>query len=98
MKIVINVRYGGFDVPGILVKRMTDQYGLPVYDVRHGLDNRVRTDFRLIEYIEKNGGDVSPFTRLKVVDIPDGTTDFEILEDDGVEEIICVVDGKLVHL
>lgn len=98
MKIAINVRYGGFDVPGILVKRMMDQYGLPVYDVRHGLDNRVRTDFRLIEYIEKHGGDVSPCTRLEVVDIPDEATDFRIEEYDGAETVICVIDGKLVDL
>lgn len=98
MKIAINVRYGGFDVPDEFVKEFMDKYGLDEYDARHGLDNRVRTNFRLIEYIEKHGGEVSPCTRLEVVDIPDEATDFRIEEYDGAETVICVIDGKLVDL
>jgi hypothetical protein len=30
-----------------------------------------------------------------VVEIPNEATDYEILEYDGLEEVVCVIDGKL---
>lgn len=84
MKVVINITWGGFELPLELREIITDDYWGENFDTR--------TNPTLIEYVE-GGND----RNLAVAIIPDNATDWEILEHDGKEQIICVVDGKLYH-
>ena len=95
MKVVINVCFGGFSVSKEVYERMDkewDDYGY-AFD-----DNRTNPD--LIAVIEELGSERASGScaKLKVIDIPDNATDWEISEYDGSEEILCVIDGKIRHL
>lgn len=86
MKLVINDDYGGFG----LSEYAANKLGVDRYDVK-------RYDADLIKLIEEEGADIvgDRTATLKVVEIPDTTTDYYINEYDGLETIIYVVDGKL---
>lgn len=86
MKMIINDCYGGFGVR----QEVLDELELNDFD-----EEELRTAARLIEEIE-NGKDVSDnCAELKVVEIPDESTDYYLDEYDGLESVIYVVDGKL---
>lgn len=89
MKYVINRCYGGFGISEEGMKKL-------------GLRDRwsvSRTDERLIKMVEEDSRAVSGrYSKLAVVEIPEEATDWELTEYDGYEEIIAVVDGKLVHI
>lgn len=86
MKMIINDCYGGFGVR----QEVLDELELNGFD-----EEELRTAARLIEEIE-NGKDVSDdYAELKVVEIPDESTDYYLDEYDGLESVIYVVDGKL---
>ena len=89
MKFVLNKCYGGFSVS----KWAAEQLGLEsVYEVNH--DNP-----HLIELVEKFPDKVSgKSAKLKIVEIPDNCTDYELDIYDGIESIIYVVDGKIYHV
>ena len=86
MKIVINVRFGGFGLSEKAYKYLGlkwDGYG---YAYSHN-DDEERTDIKLVECVEKLGEEASgELAKLKVVEIPDGI-DWYIHDYDGVEEI-----------
>ena len=86
MKIVINVRYGGFSLP----TEFCEKYHMDKYDDIN------RTDKRLVDFVEsyKNGVEVS-CGKLVVEEIPDTATDYMISEYDGAEEVYYVLDGKI---
>ena len=90
MKLVINNSWGPFEVPAQF-KYLENQSKDPKL-----LD--IRKDPDLIKWVEEHpeGFDVN-YGRmvLKVVDIPDESTDYVILDYDGVESVYFVVDGKL---
>ena len=93
MTFVLNKRYGGFS----LSRFAADQLGLKsVYDFDGSDLLMVDALASLIaEYgSEKCSGSCA---KLKVVNIPDNCTDYEVNEYDGVESITYVVDGKLYH-
>lgn len=86
MKIVVNREYGGFSLP----EEFCTQYNMKRYE---GID---RTDERLINFVENNGGEVKVFCGiLEITEIPDTATDWEIFEYDGLETVIYVLDGKI---
>lgn len=86
MKMIINDCYGGFGVR----QEVLDELELNGFS-----EEELRTAARLIEEIE-NGKDVSDdCAELKVVEIPDESTDYYLGEYDGLESVIYVVDGKL---
>lgn len=105
MKIVINECYGSFSIannPAIFkALNIDDEYA----DVS-------RTDPVLISLVEKemvmntnSTGYIMTHrivsgscARLKVVEIPDEATDWEIDVFEGNESIIYVVDGKIQHI
>lgn len=91
MKIVINRCFGGFGLSDACEKAL----GLgDDYDC-----DDIRTDERLIALVEKDSAFASyEYAKLVVVEIPDNATDYEINEYDGLESVIAVVDGKIVHL
>ena len=90
MEIVLNSCFGGFSLSEIACKKL-------------GLINPYapigRTDPRLIECVrtlgeEANGNCAS----LRIVEIPNDCTDWEINDYDGVETITYVVGGQLYHI
>lgn len=87
MKIVVNVYYGGFHAPDHITKK---------YNHRE-VD---RKDIDLIRWVEENADDdgiaeCGLYSALAVVDIPNEATDYDIVEHDGMENVVCVIDGKL---
>jgi len=86
MKMTLNKSYGVFDLPEDF-EVDTDDYSYNWHE-----------DERLAEFVESKGGKVrTNFGLLKVVEIPDDCTDWELNDYDGYESIIYVVDGKIYH-
>ena len=86
MKLVINACYGGFHTPKGFKALYPDT---DAWDID-------RADPRLVEYCENHPDELKfGFTKLKVMELPDGTTDHYINDYDGAEEIIYVLNGKL---
>lgn len=88
MKIVLNECYGGYGVSEKWAKAHGYEYGWEVE----------RTNPELIAAIEAGEAVSGSYSKLAVVEIPDEATDWEIIEYDGLDTIIAVVDGKLVHI
>ena len=62
-------------------------------------DEDQRTNPILIEMVERDAGAANGrCAELKVVEIPDNATDWELDEYDGAESIIYVTDGKIHHI
>ena len=81
MKVAVNKAYGGF---GYKVPKKYE-------DMVRGFEDD-RTNPTLIEFVEthpKQSGDI------KVIEIPDTTTDYTIDEYDGYETLYYVVDSKI---
>ncbi len=90
MKIVINDCFGGFSL-----SESARQF-LRLKSVYSEIE---RTDPLLIGLVEADARRASGLcARLRVVEIPDTITDWEITEYDGLESIIYVVDGKIHHI
>lgn len=89
MKIVLNKCYGGFSIS----KDAAEVLGL-----KSEYDYIDRTDARLVNMVEQRPDLVNgPFSNLKVVEISDETTDWEINDYDGMETVIYVYNGRLNH-
>lgn len=89
MIIVLNKAWGGFALP----REFCEKYGFDRYD---GIDRR--DDHRLVEFVQSHGGEYKgDGVILRVVEIPDEATDWEMDEYDGFESITYVVDGKIYH-
>ena len=86
MLIVINKAYGGFDVP--------EEFSDFCEEFHYTPDEDVRTDPALIRIVSHGCSNPD----LRVVEIPDEATDWEVNEYDGFETITYVVNGKLNHV
>ena len=86
MKIVINDCYGGFGIRDDIMNYLRS------YDVN---EENLRTNPILIGLIESGREVSAEYADLKVVDIPDESTDYLIDEYDGMESILYVIDGKI---
>lgn len=92
MKIVINDCYGGFGLSAEALEMLGAEY----YGEYDGDDKRI--DAHLIDVVEKLGEKASTrYSELKVIEIPDEATDYEINEYDGAESVTYVLDGKIHH-
>lgn len=94
-KILINVKYGGFCAAGPLEEYAKKNN----IDFRLGENNR--DDPEAIKIVEECGCDVCcnrTYSKLKIVEIPDEATDWEIDSYDGYEEVIYVLDGKIKRI
>lgn len=90
MKIVVNKCFGGFDISDEAARELGLSEGYHIVS---------RVDDRLIKMVEENADKVSGWSaKLRVVEIPDNATDWELNDYDGRETIIYVVDGKLYHV
>ena len=83
MKMVINKDYGGFCLP----REYCDLCDCGYYDF--GMEER--QDPVLIKMVEEGCDNPD----LKVIEIPDNATDSKLMEYDGFETVVYVVDGKL---
>lgn len=88
MKIVINNRYGGFNVSEEFLKTYNIPYELGLCDIPYPKEKISRTDSRLIEFIEKYGSEkaFAFIANLEIREIPTGTY-YRISEYDGLEYI-----------
>ena len=85
MKVVINDCFGGFSVNSKIAKKY---FNGEFYRIQ-------RTDPTLINLIESGINCDGSCAELKVVEIPENATDWRVIEYDGAEYIIYVVDGKM---
>lgn len=84
MKLVINTCFGAFEINPYVAERYDfDRY------------NESRTNKKLIKLIELGVDCNGSCSELRVVDIPDEATDYKIIDQDGAEEVIYVIDGKI---
>lgn len=89
MKIVINKCFGGFG----LSEKAKEILGIDNSFDEYQID---RNDPKLIEVVETLGDEANGrYARLRVVNIPDDATDWELDEYDGAEEVLFVVNGKI---
>lgn len=89
MKIVINKCFGGFGL---------SEKAKEILDIDNSFDEYQidRNDPKLIEVVETLGDEANGrYARLRVVNIPDDATDWELDEYDGAEEVLFVVNGKI---
>ncbi len=92
MKIVINTRYGGF---GINSKWRAKNCKEGCYEDRQ----KCRKCAKLIRAIEEKEERIdNDFSELTVVEIPNEATDYQILEYDGYEALLYVLDGKIRYV
>lgn len=83
LKLVINRSYGGFSIP----KSVAWELG---YYNWYSIEN-IRGDLRFVNMVEENP---DRFKDLMVVEIP-WASDYKIVDYDGMESVIYVVNGKL---
>lgn len=81
MKLVINTCYGGF---GINKKWEAEN-----------CKEDCRKCAKLIRAIENKENVNDDFSKLTVADFSDEATDYELLEYDGLESLLYVLDGKI---
>lgn len=97
MKIVLNKCYGGFE----LSKFACEKLGCGPFACDDPDETLSRTDERLIDLIEMYGsekcGADDGGTDLIIEEIPDEATDWRLDDDDGIETVTYVVDGKIYY-
>ena len=89
MKIILNSCWGGFSFSPLALR-------MAGYSTDRAYDTDLRTDPYMIASVELLGKDASGYcAALRIVEIPDTVTDWEVNDYDGMETLIYVVDGKL---
>ena len=91
MVFVLNKCFGGWSLSDWAAEQLGVEDNYPMFD-----EFDVNELAKLIkEYVsEKVSGRTA---KLKVVEVPDICTDYEIDEYDGIERVTYVVDGKIYH-
>ncbi len=90
MKIVINNCYGGFSF---------SEQAREMLNLESCYSYVERDDPNVIACVERLGSAANGlFAQLRIVDIPDNTTDWRIEEYDGAESVLYVVDGKIEEI
>lgn len=92
MKVVLNCCYGGFSLSDEFIAKYPQ-----FEEYNHSYDDSDRVDENFIKALEKFGLDEASGScaSLKIAEVPDDATDWEITEYDGDETIIYVLDGKI---
>ena len=85
MKLVINPSYGGFDI----------NQKWKAKNCGENCKEDCRKCAKLISAIEDRENVNGNYSRLAVVDFPDEATYYEILDYDGSESLLYVLDGKI---
>ena len=92
MKVVINTSWGGFKLPEEVAKKA----GCDCWGWFGNGEVISRSDEGLVKALS-NYPSIKE-TTLDIVEIPDNATDWRIEEYDGMENVIAVIDGKIVDL
>ena len=89
MTFILNKCYGGWSISDFAMEQLGLDSNYPYMDEVNKK--------KLAELINKYGPEKCSGCNawLKVVEIPDNVTDWDIDEYDGIERIVYVVDGKL---
>ena len=89
MTFILNKCYGGWSISDFAMEQLGLDSNYPYMD-------EVNKE-KLAELINKYGPEKCSggSAWLKVVEIPDNATDWDIDEYDGIERIVYVIDGKL---
>lgn len=89
MTFILNKCYGGWSISDFAMEQLGLDSNYPDMDE---VDEK-----KLAELINTYGSEKCSghSAKLKVVEIPDNTTDWDIEDYDGVERIVYVVNGKL---
>lgn len=102
MKFVLNKCYGGFGLSETALRELgipyiRDDGYVYITDPDIDLDSlRFRSSPELVRLVELDSEEMSgDLADLKVIEIPDNATDYDLDEYDGVETLIYVVDGKI---
>ena len=85
-KILVNVDFGGFGIREDLFDDFMERTS--------GLDD-IREDEKLIALVEQGEDIGAGYADIGLAEIPDNATDYTIIEYDGKEDVLYVVDGKL---
>ena len=95
MKIVINTCYGGFGINSKWgMKNCEDCEEDCHEDLR-----KCRRCAKLIRALKEREEQVGNyFSKLSVVEIPDEATDYQILDCEGCELLLYVLDGKIKYV
>ena len=90
MLMVLNKCWGGFSL---------SEQAAEVLGLDSGYSDIDPTDPALIALIQERGSDwvSGRCAKLRIVEIPEEATDWEMNEYDGIESITYVVGGKLYH-
>lgn len=96
MKIVVNRCYGGFHLSNKAKNKLAKAVGVKTVDL---WVEDYREHPALVAIVEEMGVKAydASVSELKIVEIPDNATDWELDECDGFEDVIYVVDGKIHH-
>jgi hypothetical protein len=95
MKVVVNKCYGGF---GLSTKARKMLHAEDIAKVWELEETENRNNPELINAVETLGDEVNTrSSELKVVTLPEDTTDWEINEYDGFETVTYVRNGKIFH-
>ena len=90
MKIVVHKGLGSFRYP----EKFCQRYSLDRYDwTEYDYNNEYRFHNILIDWVEKNPEDSEG---LRVIEIPEEATDWDIIDYDGAETVVYVINGKLM--
>lgn len=94
MKIALNKCFGGFSFSEYFTREYNHRYNgeYSSYDL---VDMRDTAEVVALMEELTPAASSGPCARLTLVDIPDTCTDFDILEFDGHERVVYVVDGTL---
>lgn len=97
-KIVISRDYGSMVLPKEILDELSIEYVLEDDEPYYNVDDIVRDNEQLIRIVEDNAEQLFKEYEVKVVEIPDDTTDWKIYDHDGVEWVTYVLDGKLCEV
>lgn len=87
MKLVINTCYGGFSI----------NKEWKAENCKEDCKKNCRKCAKLIHAIKEKENVNAVYSRLAVVDLPAEATDYEILEYDGIESLLYVLNGKIKY-
>ena len=89
MIFILNKCYGGWSISDFAMEQLGLDSNYPDMDE---VDEK-----KLAELINEYGSEKCSghSAKLKVIEIPDNATDWDVEDYDGIERIVYVVDGKL---
>ena len=103
MKILVNCCFGGFDLnekAELILEDKNTYYDInkvhvPSVNFYDYYDYDERTHPKLIKMVENGESINGKYGSIRVAEIPDESTDFTIIDYDGVESVLYILNGKI---